>query len=444
MSSADNRTGRLDESRLDETFSGMVTEDLVPGLVAFARVGNDTYCKAFGVHDKATNAPMQENAIFRFYSNSKVFGGAVALDLQAQGKLSLEDPVSKYIPSFGREWSVLREDDNGSQTVEVFDAIAQESKEFRYSSESNGVQMQVKHLLSETSGIGYDMSRGDASLACNTLRELAAAPELYFTSRRIVGSSLSVEGFCDVIAKAGVLSQKPGTPSYGHGATVFGRIVEVIENAKLSDFLSESLFKPCGMEAQFFFADGDSRAARLPAMYAPTADENGEGYTMVPCQQTVPGSTNHRDHFAGPRACESLDTGLSMPVASYAKFFDMLINKGRTPDGKQILDEAAVHSLTHGQTSLGAFSHGWEVQPCSITTDEGTRITTVCTWGGYAATRAFLFPDEGAYVILGQQIMSYTPAAAVVQNLREKQTKNMLSALLGDVAWGDQMKKASA
>jgi CubicO group peptidase (beta-lactamase class C family) len=124
-----------------------------------------------------------------------------------------------------------------------------------------------------------------------------------------------------------------------------------------------------------------------------------------------------------------------MSVHSYAKFLDVLLNKGRTPAGKQILSEAAVHTLTHDQTPLGPFSYGWMVRPCHVTTDAGTRITTACSWSGYAATRAYLFPDEGAYVILGQQIMSYTPAMDVVKNLLEKQANNILSATLGDVTF---------
>ena len=423
---------RLDGSRLDDTFSAMVEIDLVPGLVAFVRRGKDSYCKAFGVSDVLTDIPMREDAVFRFYSNSKVFAGAVALDLQARGKLSLDDPVSQYIPSFRRDWSVLQQSDSGPESVEIFDALTGKSKELRYLLEPNSGQMQLKHLLSETSGIGYDFLLGDTSLACNTLREIAAAPERYFTSRRIVGSSLSLADFCDVIAKAGVLCTQPGGNSYGHGATVFGRILEVTQNAGLSDFLNEILFEPCNMEVRFFFPNGDPRVQRLPAMYAPSHNADGS-YTMVPCQDTVPNSSNHTDHFAGPRACRSLDTGLCMSVESYAKFFNVLLNKGRTPAGRQVLDEAAVHALTHDQTPLGDFSYGWEVKPCGLTTKKGTRITTVCSWRGYASTTAYLFPDEETYMILGQQIMSYTPAADVARKILREQVENILSAVFRKV-----------
>ena len=423
---------RLDESLLDDTFAAMVEVDLVPGLAAYVRMGNDSYCKAFGVSDTQTGAPMNEDAIFRFYSNSKVFAGAVGLDLQARGVLSLEDPVSKHLPGFGREWFILKLDDSGAENVEIFNPLTGDTKEVQYRLVPNSAPIELRHLLSETSGIGYDFVLGEASIACNTLREIAAAPELYFASRRIVGSSLILEDFCDVIAKTGVLVTRPGEPSYGHGATVFGRVIEVTQNTRLSAYLDETLFNPCGMEVSFFFGDEDPRVNRIPGMYSPVIGDGG-GYTMAPCQETIQDSTNHNDHYAGPRMCESLDTGLCMSVRSYAKFLDLLLNKGRDPAGEQILDEEAVHTLTHDQTPLGAFSHGWKVRPCRFTTDAGTRTTTVCSWMGYASTTVYLFPDEDAYMILGQQIMSYTPASGVVISLLEKQTKNVLSAMIGDV-----------
>ena len=329
-----------------------VDDGKVAGAVAIAaRRGKVVLLEAVGWQDIEAKQPMSKDSIFRFYSNSKVFGGAVGLNLQARVKLSLEDPVSRYISSFGRDWSILKQDDNGQETVEIFNALTGVTKELRYTLEPNSAPIELKHLLSETSGISYDFVLGDTSLACNTLREIAATPELYFTSRRIVGSSLLLEDFCDVIAKAGVLVTQPGQSSYGHGATVFGRVIEVTQNTKLSAYLDETLFKPCNMEVCFFFSEEDPRIMRLPGMYAPVVSEDG-GYTMVPCQETVQNGTNNTDHFAGPRACESLDTGLCMSVHSYAKFLDVLLNKGRTPAGKQILDEAAVQTLTHDQTPL--------------------------------------------------------------------------------------------
>ena len=430
----------LEADKLDAIFRKMIEKDLVPGLVVYARRGNHIYHQAFGTQNVATVIPMSKDAIFRFYSNSKVFGGAIALDLQAEGKLSLEDMVSRYIPSFDRQWSVLKPNGDGQHSIEVFDALTQETIAVEYDLLPSNRPMRIKHLISETSGIGYDFLGGLTTLACNTLRQKAALPETYFTSSNIVGTSLTVEEFSDLIAKVGILQSEPGDPSYGHGGTLFGRVVEIITGLRLSTYLSNKIFKPLEMEADFFFADGDERTSRLAGMYAPLPSLNGDSYTMVPCEETVPGSVNHINHISGPRKCESLDTGLCMPVESYAKFFDMLLNEGRSPDGQRVLSKSALRSLTHDQTDLGDFSYGWSVQPCSITTEKGTRVTTLCQWGGYASTKAYLFPDEDTYVILGQQMMVYTPARKLVKQIVNKQVKNTLAALLGDVAWGRQLK----
>ena len=118
----------------------------------------------------------------------------------------------------------------------------------------------------------------------------------------------------------------------------------------------------------------------------------------------------------------------------------MLLNEGKSPDGQQVLSKSAVQSLTHYQTALGDFSYGWSVRPCSITTDKGTRVTTLCQWGGYASTKAYLFPDEDTYVILGQQLMVYTPARKLVEQIVNEQVKKTLEALVGDVAWCREIK----
>ena len=178
--------------------------------------------------------------------------------------------------------------------------------------------MSIKHLTSETSGIGYDFLGGLTTLACNSLRQKAALPETYFTSSNIVGTSLTVEGFSDLIAKVGILQSEPGDSSYGHGGTVLGRVVEVITGLRLSTYLSKKIFEPLEMEASFFFNDGDELTSRLAVMYAPLLGVNGDSYTMVPCEETVAGSMNHLNHITGPRKCESLDTGLCMTVESYA------------------------------------------------------------------------------------------------------------------------------
>ena len=146
--------------------------------------------------------------------------------------------------------------------------------------------MRVKHLLSETSGIGYEMFSdldevfgdwgcGDVYAIANALRR-RRHPCVY-RSTSILGADLDLAEFCDVLSAAGVLVCEPGTFSYGLGATVLGRVIEVAYAAhcgahrKLSDIFAELLFRPLRLEsAAFFLPDGDPRARRLPTLYGAT------------------------------------------------------------------------------------------------------------------------------------------------------------------------------
>src|SRR6202012_348895 len=72
----------------------------IPGaVVMIARNGKVVYHEAFGVQDPATGAPMQKDSIFRMYSMTKPITGVAVLMLMEDGKLSLSDPISEYLPA---------------------------------------------------------------------------------------------------------------------------------------------------------------------------------------------------------------------------------------------------------------------------------------------------------------------------------------------------------
>ena len=97
--------------------------------------------------------------------------------------------------------------------------------------------MQIKHLMSETSGIEYDQfsdhdERSGGALGCGMGGAIASALRQQinadvYRSTNILGADCSLAEFCDVIAEAGVLVCEPGEFSYGLGNTVLGRVIEV-------------------------------------------------------------------------------------------------------------------------------------------------------------------------------------------------------------------------
>ena len=102
------------EALLDAHFNNLLCDDrlAVPGLVVFARRGNDTYHKAFGMSDLATSKPMARDAMFRMFSMTKVLTSFVALRMYEEGLFDFEDEVSQYIPSFDRDWDIVVDSDD--------------------------------------------------------------------------------------------------------------------------------------------------------------------------------------------------------------------------------------------------------------------------------------------------------------------------------------------
>lgn len=97
------------EEILDDHFEGLLNNDhlSIPGLVVFAKRGQEIYHKAFGVSNLKSGKAMQTDAMFRMYSMTKVLTSFIALRLYEEELFELDDPVSQFIPSFDRAWDIV-------------------------------------------------------------------------------------------------------------------------------------------------------------------------------------------------------------------------------------------------------------------------------------------------------------------------------------------------
>ena len=127
-------------ARLDSGMSDWVKKKWVNGSVALiARKGKIVYYKAYGYNDMETKAPLDKNGIFRIASQTKAVTTVAAMILWEEGKYSLDDPVSKYIPSFANE-----------QVLNTFN-----SKDTTYTTVPAKRAVTIRDLLTHVSGLGY-------------------------------------------------------------------------------------------------------------------------------------------------------------------------------------------------------------------------------------------------------------------------------------------------
>ncbi len=127
-------------SRLDSSMNDWVKKKWLNGAVIFiARNGKIVFYKSAGYNDLETHAPLDKNGIFRIASQTKAITSVAVMMLWEEGKFSLEDPVSKFIPSYANE-----------KVLDKFNA-----KDTSYTTVPAKRQVTIRDLLTHTSGIGY-------------------------------------------------------------------------------------------------------------------------------------------------------------------------------------------------------------------------------------------------------------------------------------------------
>jgi CubicO group peptidase (beta-lactamase class C family) len=270
----------------------------IPGAVLLIQQhGKPVYFESFGVRDVATQLPMTADAIFRLYSMSKPITSVVAMMLVEDGKLALDDPVSKYIPAF----------------ADLKVGVERPGEKTELSLEPLSRPVTILDLLRHTAGIPYGW-HGD-SLARKT-----------YADARLFNADIDNAEFVARLARL-PLAEQPGTLwNYGHATDVLGRVIEIISGKSLLAFAKERLLDPLGMsETTFFVAD----AAKRPRIAEP-----------MPHDRAISPTSEVRDPLK-PRVWESGGGGMVGTIGDYARFAQMLLNGG-TFKGRRYLKPETV------------------------------------------------------------------------------------------------------
>jgi CubicO group peptidase (beta-lactamase class C family) len=205
---------------IPERMQQFVADGVISGSVTLvAKDGKVLQKAAVGKADLEADKPMREDTLFAIASMTKPVTATGVMILKDEGKLKIDDPVSKYIPEFADV--KLKNGEKPSRPITLRD------------------------LMTHTSGLGGD--------------------------QRLEGS---LEETAKVLAKRG-LDFEPGTKwQYSPGLTVCGRVIEVASGQPYQDFLAERIFTPLGMKDTTFELT-DELQARLATLYKP--GENGKG-----------------------------------------------------------------------------------------------------------------------------------------------------------------------
>ncbi len=217
-------------ARLTDAMQRQIDERKAPGAaMLIARHGKIAYRQALG-ELKPGGAAMTEDAIFRIYSMTKPIVSVAAMMLVEEGRLSVIDPVSAYLPAFA----------DARVGVPSGDKLALEPL---------ARPITVQDLLRHTSGLTYGFT------GAAPVHKLTKAADVLNVNRT---TAENVEAIAAL-----PLMHQPGTAwEYGVSTDVLGRIVEIVEGARLSDVLRARIFGPLGMTDTAFFTPEAKLARR--------------------------------------------------------------------------------------------------------------------------------------------------------------------------------------
>lgn len=303
---------------------------------------------AAGKADLASQEPMAANSIFWIASMSKPVTGACVMMLVDEGKLSLDDPIKKYLP----EMNDLKMADGKS------------------------VVITVKQLLTHTSGMAE--LKAEEAYTAKTLEEAAAR-----------------------YAKVQILFEPGSKWQYSQTSiNTAARIMEVVSGQRFDEFLQERLCGPLGMNDTAFYLSA-KQLPRLAKSYRIGTDGKLEETRINLLNGKSP---SDRDRFPAANG------GLFSTAQDYSRFCRMLLNNGEL-DGHRVLSAAAVKTMRTIATGdlVPGFTpgNGWGIGCCVVREPQG--VTEHLSQGSFGhggayGTQAWIDPvKKRVYILMIQR-----------------------------------------
>jgi CubicO group peptidase (beta-lactamase class C family) len=361
-------------ARIDTLLQQYVDENRIAGAVALVlRDGQAVYERALGWSDKEAGRRMTTDTIFRIASQTKAITSVSILSLVEEGRIALNDPVSRFIPAFAKTTVAV---EPGAPPVPAKRAIT------------------VRDLLTHTAGISYGTETRVAALYEANGLGPAAGFGWYTADKN--------EPICDTMERLASLPfvAQPGEAwVYGYNTDILGCVVERASGIPLDAFIRTRVTEPLGMKDTRFFLPAEERT-RLATVYSSGADGQ--------IARAPDGPRGQGSYVDGPRRSFGGGAGLLSTARDYGRFLDM-IRRGGVMGATRILAPRTVALMTtnqsgtlHSETGLG-FGLGFE------TTDRfgasGMSAVGSFGWGGAYGSVYRVDPDARLVIVFMIQLL---------------------------------------
>ncbi|MEO7412671.1 MAG: serine hydrolase domain-containing protein [Opitutaceae bacterium] len=381
-------------AQIDALLQSYVDEQKVSSAVGFvAKGGNVVYNRAFGWRDVENKAPATVDDYYVLMSQTKAITTVAFMTLVEQGKVAIDDPVSKYFPEI-------------PDTV-----VTKVNPDGTYETRPVKSPMTFVHLMSHTSGLSAGLAAqlrgggrgrggppptavpGAAPASGPGQRTGGAGNERYLRDSMVALAKLPL-GF------------DPGTQySYHISTNMLAYMIERISGKSLRDYVKETVLKPLGMNDTDWYYAPDA----LPRFVKAYRVANGK---LEPTRNYYDSTISEVQTYAEGAL------GLNGPIGDYAKFCQMMLNKGEF-NGHRILKPETIEQMTTinrllPETSAEQkgmqFGLGFEIHKTKKPTPAVS--DSAFAWGGMLGTQYIIDPTQDMVVLYYQNTQGSGPTHA--------------------------------
>jgi len=347
---------------IDLLFKKYIDSGWIKGITANITIdGKTVYNKAFG---NQIGRPFKTDDILRIASQTKAITAVAVMMLLDEGKLSLNDPISKYLPAF-----------KNPNVLTKFNP-----KDSTYTTRPSRKEITIRELLTHTSGLGYAQIGSPEMQAIYAKADISAG---FTDHKKLLKTDI------DKLGKLPLASEPGEKWQYSLGMDVSGRLVEVVSGLNLDQFFKQRIFIPLGMNDTYFALPKDKQN-RLASVYT----EDPKTKAVIPwVDGIIKGSSinypiNENGYFAG-------GAGLVSTSKDYGTFLQMLLNGGEL-NGKRILSKNSVALMTKNQIGKIPFGDNYFGLGFEVISDKGSKkfgqTAGAYGWGGFFGSTYWVDP----------------------------------------------------
>ena len=381
------------EKELNSLFETMISKNYSQGIQWSIQINNSNYSGKVGFMNCDQKVPIRHDTIYRIWSMTKPIIAFATIILMERKKVSLDDPIEKYIPK-AKNLKVLKIINNKNNLENLKRSIT------------------IKDLLLHTAGFSYNFLNDPIG-------------KEYEKEKIFHSEELSLKDEVNKILSLPLLFQPGEKWNYSVSIDVLARIIEVITNQSIFNFLDENIFKPLNMSETFFYVDENKRH-RIMTSYEFVQKSNKLNEVSY-----KPQTINNYGYPNGNTQYARGGHGLFTTIDNYMKFAQMLHN-GKNVNGdilltKEYLKLINKNYLDHNLFPLEIISigenkfddvpndlipYGWGLGfRVMIDKEKNANLGShgEFGWSGAAATYFLVDPSKNITAVLMTQVLHANP-----------------------------------